>query len=197
MMKYSYIKIPPSAGGRLLKTALFVIACFMLILSELSAQNTTITGTVKSSDLDDVLPGATVLVKGTNIGTATNIDGKFTISAAADATLVFSSIGYIPQEVKVGNQTSIQITLTPDITNMEEVVVIGYGTVKKRDLTGAVTSVKSEEIRQVPAQNPLESIQGKIAGVDITRGNGSSSSGINIRIRETDPSEPVTILYLL
>ena len=183
MMKYSYIKIPPSSGGRLLKTALFVIACFMLILSELSAQNTTITGTVKSSDLDDVLPGATVLVKGTNIGTATNIDGKFTISATADATLVFSSIGYIPQEVKVGNQTSIQITLTPDITNMEEVVVIGYGTVKKRDLTGAVTSVKSEEIRQVPAQNPLESIQGKIAGVDITRGNGSSSSGINIRIR--------------
>ncbi|GGZ23624.1 SusC/RagA family TonB-linked outer membrane protein [Echinicola pacifica] len=155
----------------------------MCICFGVQAQEVKITGVVSATEFEGGLPGATILEKGTNNGTVTDVNGKFSISVSEGATLVFSSVGYISQEKKVANSSSLKVSLEPDITNLEEVVVIGYGTVKKRDLTGAVTSVKSEDIRQVPAQNPLESIQGKVAGVDITRGSGSSSSGINIRIR--------------
>ncbi|GJM33903.1 MAG: hypothetical protein DHS20C18_29040 [Saprospiraceae bacterium] len=149
----------------------------------LSGQSIKVTGTVFSSDNNGVLPGATVLEKGTSNGTVADADGKYSISASQSTALVFSSIGYESKEIVVGSQSLIDITLDPNFQYLDEVVVIGYGTVRKRDLTGAVTSLKSDEIKEVTAQNPLESIQGKVAGVDITRSNGSASSGINIRIR--------------
>ncbi|PZX50977.1 SusC/RagA family TonB-linked outer membrane protein [Algoriphagus chordae] len=184
MKKISHTKTkPPREQAKLWRFLWLSTFCFALINFEILAQNTQVIGIVNATDYDGALPGATILVKGTNTGTITNIDGKYSIFVPSGAILVFSSIGYITQEIEVGNQTTINVMLEPDVTNMEEVVVIGYGTVKKRDLTGAVTSLKNEDIVQVPAQNPLESIQGKVAGVDITRGSGSSSSGINIRIR--------------
>ncbi len=130
------------------------------------------------------LPGASVIVEGANTGTTTDGEGNYSISVPnKSAKLVFSFVGYLTQKVEVNSKTVINIRLEEDAAQLADVVVIGYGTVKKRDLTGAVTSIKSEDIKQVPAQSPLESIQGKVAGVDITRSNGSASSGINITIR--------------
>ncbi|WP_018471846.1 SusC/RagA family TonB-linked outer membrane protein [Echinicola pacifica] len=184
MMKISLTSSEPAwYRSQGINQGLLCLAFLMCICFGVQAQEVKITGVVSATEFEGGLPGATILEKGTNNGTVTDVNGKFSISVSEGATLVFSSVGYISQEKKVANSSSLKVSLEPDITNLEEVVVIGYGTVKKRDLTGAVTSVKSEDIRQVPAQNPLESIQGKVAGVDITRGSGSSSSGINIRIR--------------
>ncbi|MFN8352883.1 MAG: TonB-dependent receptor [Spirosomataceae bacterium] len=132
----------------------------------------------------EILPGTSIAEEGTTNGTTTDANGNFSITVKnGTSRLVFSFIGYDNQTVAVGGKTIINVVLTESANQLSEVVVIGYGTVKKRDLTGAVTSIKSEDIKQVPAQSPLESIQGKVAGVDITRSNGSASSGINILIR--------------
>lgn len=148
------------------------------------AQQIQIKGKVTDSMNGEPLPGVTIIVEGTTIGATSDTEGRYVIELpSADATLVFSYIGYITENIQYNGQTSLDISLVPEITKLDEVVVIGYGTVRKRDLTGSVTSVKSEEIKEVPAQNPLESIQGKIAGADIQRSNGSASSGISIRIR--------------
>lgn len=131
-----------------------------------------------------ILPGATVVEDGTKNGTTTDANGMFTITVSkANAKLNVSYIGYESQTVTINGKSTIDVVLVEDAKELSEVVVIGYGTVKKRDLTGTVTSLKSEEIKQVPAQNPLESIQGKVAGVDIQRSNGSASSGVSITIR--------------
>ncbi len=159
------------------------VLCLMTISPGLLAQNTTITGTVISSDNNEPLPGVNVIRKGSSDGTVTDSSGKYSISVSPGTVLVFSFIGYTAEERTVANQSVINVSLSPSLQELQEIVVVGYGSVLKRDLTGSVVSVKTDEIRQVPAQNPLESIQGKIAGVDITRSNGSSSSGINIRIR--------------
>ncbi|MCR9064398.1 MAG: TonB-dependent receptor [Cytophagales bacterium] len=142
-----------------------------------------VTGKVTSNN-DEALPGASVIVEGSSNGTTSDASGNFSISAPSkDAVLVFSFIGHETQSVAINGRSVVNVTLMESSEELSDVVVIGYGTVRKRDLTGAVTSVKSEDIKQVPAQNPLESIQGKVAGVDITRSNGSATSGINITIR--------------
>jgi TonB-linked SusC/RagA family outer membrane protein len=130
------------------------------------------------------LPGVTVVVKRTTAGTITDTNGNYSLPAVSEnAILQFSFIGLKSMEVSVGGKSVINVRLEEEIVGLDEVVAIGYGTVRKRDLTGSVTSVKSEQIREVPSQSPLEAIQGKVAGADITRSDGSSTSGINIRIR--------------
>ena len=143
-----------------------------------------VTGKITDAKSGEALPGVNVVQKGTTNGTVTNNDGFYSITVGSpDAVLVVSFIGYASQEVELNGRTQVDLNLEISFTQLDEVVAIGYGTVRKRDLTGSVTSVKSEEIREVPTQSPLEAIQGKVAGVDITRSNGSTSSGINIRIR--------------
>lgn len=129
------------------------------------------------------LAGVSVNVKGTSRGTTTNEKGQFSIEANEGETLVFSYIGFVDQEVKVSASGDVTVALVSSGKSLEDVVVIGYGQVKKRDLTGSVISVKSEEIRKVPAGNVMESLQGKLPGADITRMSGSASSGVNITIR--------------
>lgn len=163
------------------KLLLFIL---LLAVFDLFAQQKQVTGTITDKANGLPLSDVSVIVKGTNTGTRTDNNGKFTIavSTQGNVQLEVSLVGYGKQTIAVKG-TSISIIMEKELKSMDEVVVIGYGTVRKRDLTGAVTSIKSDEIREVPAQNPLESIQGKIAGADITRSNGSSTSGINIRIR--------------
>lgn len=159
-----------------------VAICFFS--SIVSAQNRVISGQVSDSKSGETLIGVSVLVKGTSQGTSTDTNGKFTLNIPSDnAVIMVNYVGYVGQEINVGNKTVLNIKLTSNETALNEVVVIGYGTVKKRDLTGSVVSVKGEEIAKVPSANPLESIQGKVPGVDITRNNGSASSGVNITIR--------------
>jgi TonB-linked SusC/RagA family outer membrane protein len=130
------------------------------------------------------LPGASVLEKGTTNGTTTDVDGNFSLSVmGSNSVIVFSFIGYTTQEVPVGNQTTFSITLEPDTRTLSEVVVVGYGTVKKSDLTGAVSSVKGEELTAYPSIDAVQSLQGRAAGVNITANNGAPGSTMKIRIR--------------
>lgn len=124
-------------------------------------------------------------VKGNStVGTITDIDGNYTLSVPSDkAVLVYSYIGYTSQEVTVGQQSTINILLKEDAQALDEVVVVGYGVVKKRDLVGSIASVKSQDITAVPTSNVLESMQGKIAGLDMTRSSGQPGSSFNFTIR--------------
>ena len=141
-----------------------------------------ITGTVVDAAGVPVI-GANVMVKGTTNGTITDIDGKFMLEVAKDAILQVSYIGYTNQEIPVGNQSILKIALKEDTQALDEVVVIGYGTMKKRDLTGSVGSVKSEEMMQRPSTSISQSISGRIAGVNVSSNSGRPGGNQTIRIR--------------
>ena len=142
-----------------------------------------ITGTVTDEN-GDPLPGASILEKGTTNGTTSDVNGNFSMSVAGpNSVLVLSFIGYTTQEIPVGNKTTINVRLEPDMRTLNEVVVVGYGTVKKSDLTGAVSSVKAEELTAYPAIDAVQSLQGRAAGVNITSTNGAPGAEMKIRIR--------------
>ncbi|UOQ69112.1 SusC/RagA family TonB-linked outer membrane protein [Hymenobacter volaticus] len=132
----------------------------------------------------DPLPGVTVLVKGTTTGASTNSDGTFVISAPEGSTLVFSYVGYTRKEVPVtAASTNLTVTLSEDVSALNEVVVVGYGTQRRSDLTGAVTSVSGTQLQQVATSDPVQALQGRAAGVDITSNSGQPGSGTRIRVR--------------
>ncbi|MRT92018.1 TonB-dependent receptor [Ancylomarina sp. 16SWW S1-10-2] len=147
------------------------------------AQEKTITGTIYDSKDGIGLPGATVVVKGTTIGTTSDIDGVFSISAPDNATLVVSFIGYLSKEVLLTGGTNLKINLAPNFEELSEIVVVGYGTQKKIELTGAVSSVKSEELTKVASSDFTKSLQGKIAGVSVIESSGRPGDQANIQIR--------------
>jgi len=139
---------------------------------------------VTSTEDGSSLPGVNVLLKDTTIGTTTDADGKFSLSIpSGDGTLVFSFIGLEAKEVNIGNQTVINTTLAMDITQLSEVVVVGYGTQSKRDLTGSIASVKGEDIKFAPVQSFDQALQGRAAGVNITTPNGVLNNPPVIRVR--------------
>lgn len=146
------------------------------------------TGPVQGSITDESgtgLPGVTILVKGTTMGTATADDGSFSLSVPdGNATLVISFIGYQSQEVAIGNRTRINVSLARDTKTLEEVVVVGYGTVKKSDVTGAVSSVSADKITQVNAvSNVAQALQGQAAGVQVAQRSGQPGENVSIIIR--------------
>ncbi|KAA9355011.1 SusC/RagA family TonB-linked outer membrane protein [Larkinella humicola] len=137
-----------------------------------------------SSETGETLPGVTVAVKGTTIGTTTNESGQYSISVPDDkAVLVFSSVGYEKQEIPVGNRITINAVLKGDTKALGEVVVIGYGTQQRRDLTGSVASIKGKELENLPVQGPLEALQGRAAGVEIVQSSGSPGGSPTVKIR--------------
>ncbi|GAB2566216.1 TonB-dependent receptor [Spirosoma areae] len=147
------------------------------------AQGQTLTGVVKETD-GSPLPGVTVQIKGTNRGTQTNADGTYQLtSVAPNATLIFSFIGKTPQEIAVGNRTAVNIALADDSKSLNEVVVVGYGTQRRKDLTGSIASISAEEFQKGNIVNPEQLISGKLAGVSITPPNGQPGGGSTIRIR--------------
>ncbi len=146
------------------------------------SQQKTVTGTVVDENGEPLI-GVSIQVQGTSTGTITDFDGKFSINASANATLVVSYMGYQTQNVKVGNRQNLSISLAPDTELLDEVVVVGYGTVKKRDLTGSVASVKSEDILRAPTSNVIEAIQGQVAGLDITKTTGEAGAGVKMTLR--------------
>lgn len=165
-----------------ISNAIFVIS-FLLFQSFLYSQNTsTVSGTVTDND-NMPLPGASVVLKGTTTGTQTDFDGNFTLDkVSSNGVLVISFIGYTSQEVSVNNQTTINISLQEDAQALEEVVVVGYGTQKKSDLTGSITTVNSEDITRTPSGAPMQSLQGKVAGLQVVS-NGEPGSSPTIRVR--------------
>jgi TonB-linked SusC/RagA family outer membrane protein len=149
----------------------------------LSQQQKTVTGTV-TDDYGEPLPGVTVIVKGTTNGAATDISGNYSISNISEnAVLVFSFIGMQEKEVVVGTQTSINITLVADAIGIDEVVAIGYGTIKKSDLTGSVSTVDAKALENNPISRVDQALQGRAAGVQITQTSGAPGAGTVIRVR--------------
>lgn len=161
----------------------WLLLFFAAISLGVSAQTLTVKGNVKDTSGEPII-GASVVEKGNNSnGTITDLDGNFSIKLDGKKTLVISYIGMKTQEVPVQGRKSINVTMTDDAQALDEVVVIGYGTVNKRDLTGSVASVGSKELAIVPVSSATEALTGKIAGVNVTTTEGSPDAEINIRIR--------------
>ena len=162
-------------------------ACMSLMFSMLCllslAQTHQVSGIVKDVTGEPVI-GVNVSVQGTGNGSITDLDGKFAIPNVKEKdVLIVSYIGYLTQSIPVGKQTSFTITLKEDAQALDEVVVIGYGTVKKRDLTGAVASMKNEDVTVAPTSNVMEALQGKIAGMDIVKSSGQVGEDVSILLR--------------
>src|SRR5690606_36143130 len=148
------------------------------------AAQQTITGTVTSAVDNTPLTGVSVAVKGSSRGAATNDAGQYTISAEAGEILVFSYLGYTPQEIVVGQATTINVQLVEDAESLEEVVVIGYGTQKRKEVTSAVATVRDEDFNAGGVRSPMDLIQGKVAGLNITRTQGNNpNSSVAIQLR--------------
>ncbi|NOU18926.1 MAG: SusC/RagA family TonB-linked outer membrane protein [Bacteroidales bacterium] len=161
----------------------FVLLAFIMYGGFTFGQGVTVTGTITDVTSKDPLPGVTVLIKGTSTGTATSMDGKYLIQAKANDVLVFSFVGYEAQEIPVNGRSVIDIALKVSSESLDEVVVIGYGTVKKTDLTGSVTTVSSKDFNKGSITSPQELIVGKSAGVVVTSTGGAPGSNSTVRIR--------------
>ena len=162
------------------------IAALLLLLSPLSllAQAKLISGKVRDASNNEFLPSVSVTVKGTSRGSVADASGNYKIEASANETLVFSFIGYETQEVSVGSRTNIDIALSVGTgKELNEVVVVGYGTQKKRDITGSVVSVSESTLKEVPAPNILNTLKGRAAGVSIVSNGSTPGSQASIRIR--------------
>lgn len=158
-----------------------VLFLFLFSLGSLSAQ-VAVKGTVMD-DQNIPLPGVSILVKNTFRGTMSGSDGSYGITAQSSDTLVFSMVGMVTQEIIVGSQTVINVVLATETTVMDEVVVIGYGTVRKSDLTGAVSSVKTDDLLKVTSLNAEQGLQGKVTGVQVISTSGAPGAGAAVRVR--------------
>jgi TonB-linked SusC/RagA family outer membrane protein len=169
----------------------------MLVFSVFAQQ--TITGVVKSQEDQELLPGVSVLIKGTQRGTVTDLDGVFNLEASSGEVLVFSFVGYDSQEVTVQNNSSdLQIFLEPTLSDLGEVVVIGYGTQRKSDLTGAVGTVKGDVLQERPAASLNQALAGRLTGVNVSVNSGRPGGRANIRIRgNTSVSVSNNPLYVI
>ncbi|KAF0129537.1 MAG: TonB-dependent receptor plug [Bacteroidetes bacterium] len=160
-----------------------LILLFTLSVSAVFGQDRNIAGTVTDQSTNESLPGATVLVKGTAKGTSTDMDGNFTLTVGSnEKVLVISFVGYESTEVTIGTSNVLKIQLVPAKTSLQEVVVVGYGSVKVKDLTSAITTIKSDELVKTPSATPLQALQGKVAGLQVVTGGGPGDSP-TIRVR--------------
>jgi TonB-dependent starch-binding outer membrane protein SusC len=164
-----------------LKMLLLIVA--MLGFMPGYGQQKTVTGRVTDASTGEPLPGVSIVVVGTTTGTVTNIDGEYSLNVEQGQTLSFSFIGYVTQRIEVGSANTIPVALAVDTEQLEEVVVIGYGQVKKEDATGSVSAISTDDFNVGSITSPQELVSGKIAGVQITTGGGAPGEGAMIRIR--------------
>lgn len=170
-----------------LKTMVVITLMLMTQTTLMFAQQTSISGIVKDKNDGQPMIGVVVAIKGSTIGTTTDDQGHYALqNLPSDATLVFSMIGYQKQELKVAGQSVINISLASDDALLDEVVVIGYGTVKKSDLTGSVSSISSKQFEEQPITNIQEAMQGRMAGVEVSSVAGVPGGALKIRVRGTN-----------
>lgn len=167
-----------------MKIKLAIILGFLLCSYYISAQEQiTVTGTVIEASTGDPAIGVTVVVKGTSHGTVTDIDGNYTLTdVPANGIIVFSYIGMTTVEEPVNSRTIINVTVSEDVQSLEEVVVIGYGTSKVKDLTSSITTIRTEDIMKTPTSQPMQALQGKVPGLQIVS-SGSPGSSPTVRVR--------------
>ncbi len=152
--------------------------------SALELQQKRVTGKVTDATTGELLPGVTIVIKGTTTGVASDLDGSYTIDVPSNNTVLqFTSVGYASQEITVGSQSVINVSMQGDVTMIEELVVIGYGFKKKRDLTGSISSVSATDIEDTPVKDVLSALQGRAPGVYVTANSGAPGDGITVRVR--------------
>lgn len=178
-----------------------IVLLLLLVISAgkkiVYAQDLNIKGKV-IDETGQAVPGASITVKGSQTGTLSNVDGTYVLSAPAQATLVFSFVGYLKEEVAVNNRNTIDITLRVDQKALDEVVVVGYGTQRKIETTGSIASVKASDLVQTPVANIAQGLQARVAGVQINQNSGSPGGNVSVRIRGTNSingsSEPLYVV---
>ena len=175
-----------------------ILLCFcLLLIATMSQAQTKVTGTV-SNDAGQALPGVYIVVKGTSVGSTTDADGKYAISLPSEGTLLFSFIGYLSQEVPINNRTTIDVRLMPDIRSLSEVVVVGYGTQKRSNISGSVARLSTKDYKDQPLINASSALQGRVAGVSVSNYSGAPGGAVKIRIRGansiTGSNEPLYVV---
>ena len=173
-----------------------LIMCLLLLSVCGYAQQITVKGVVTAESDKLPLIGATVQLKGTTTGVITDFDGNYQLAVPQDGTLVFSMIGYKTQEINVAGKTVINVVMKDDVETLEEVVVIGYGAVKKGDLTSSIAAVKGEDLRSLSTGNAMNSLQGKISGVQISN-TGSPGATPRVIIRGVSTINGSNPLYVV
>lgn len=195
MKKYIFVKttnkIELQKSGRILKlTTLFLLLSMINLFGNIAnlaaanaAQQVKITGTITDAKTGEVLPGVNIVLVGTTIGTISDVNGKYSLSISQrNGSLAFSFIGYIPATVVIGNQSVIDVKLDQEVTSIETVVVVGYGTTKKKDITGSVSTITASEMNKGVYSSPAQMLQGKIPGLNITKsGDPTASPSITLR----------------
>ena len=171
----------------------FILFVALVTVSTLFAQNLSVKGIIVDKKTGETLIGATILQKGTSNGTITDFNGNFSISIPKESTLTISYLGYIAQEVLVTSASQLKIEMVSNVEALDEVVVVGYGTARKRDLTGSIVSISGESLKSSPDYNPVKALQGKVPGLSMTN-SGAAGGSPTIRIRgvatlnaKTDP----------
>ncbi|MGF7139433.1 SusC/RagA family TonB-linked outer membrane protein [Roseimarinus sediminis] len=175
MQKRLFVSLP--------RIGVLVMGLLLMATTALFAQNLTVSGTVSDAQTGEVLPGVNVIQKGTTNGAVTNFDGEYQISVPADATIQFSFIGYLPVEMEVNGRTSLSLELETDTKQLDEVIAVGYGSIKKRDNTGSISTISGEELQKIPVASAADAIKGRLPGVNITTTDGSPDAEIVIRVR--------------
>lgn len=180
-----YTKKRKAAGFILIKSlSLMLFTVFLLNSTALMAQTISIKGTVTTDDIQGPLPGVTIQEKGTSNGTTTDFDGNYTITVNnQNAILVFSYIGYETQEISLNGRTTINVNLIASADALDEVILIGYGSARKSDLTGSVVTISGDNLKNQAIANVGETLTGRLAGVQVTSSEGSPDAEINIRVR--------------
>ncbi len=177
---------------------LIISVMFICLTTAVTAQKFTVTGVVNDATDQTGIPGATVLEKGTTNGTITDINGKYTITVSGDqVTLVYSYIGYKTIEMPVSGRAVIDLVMSSDLTELDEVVVIGYGTQKKKVVTGAIATVDAEQIERIPVLRAEQAMQGQTAGVQVTQMSGQPGEAPTVRIRGAGTTGNPNPLYIV
>jgi TonB-dependent starch-binding outer membrane protein SusC len=161
----------------------FLVLLLTLLAGSAYAQRKTVTGSVKDDETGEAIPGASILVKGTSTGTLSDAEGRFSISAAESDILVISFVGYTKTELLVGTQSEFAVSLKADVTQLSEVVVVGYGEQKKSVVTGAISSVKAEDLQSMPINRIEQALQGRTSGLIIAANSGQPGSAATVRLR--------------
>jgi TonB-dependent starch-binding outer membrane protein SusC len=170
--------------NELKKTKIILLLCLWMITSmQVIAQSVQIKGKVTDASTGEALPGVNIILKGTTFGVITSYEGTYSITVPKGGTLVFSFVGFLGEEILVADQTTIDVSLSPELTKLNEVVVIGYGTVKKADATGSLAVVGSSDFNKGVISSPQDLLVGKSAGVVVTSNSGAPGAGATIRIR--------------
>jgi TonB-linked SusC/RagA family outer membrane protein len=167
-----------------MRRVLLLLTASLVLVASAFAQERTVTGKVTSADDGSALPGVNVVLKGTTAGTVTDVDGNYKISVPAEGgTLVFSFIGLTTSEIGIGSRQTVDVQMAADVTQLSEIVVVGYGSTLKKELTSSIASLGAEEIAKLPSLNAQQALQGLTSGVMVTSNSGTPGGGISVRVR--------------